>query len=66
MMQTLGFVGLGMMGLPMLENLAGDERWQILAYDRSPAPFERLAGHPPGANARARPPACRNWPPATR
>lgn len=31
MMQTLGFVGLGMMGLPMLENLAGDERWQILA-----------------------------------
>ncbi len=46
MMQTLGFIGLGMMGLPMLENLASDERWQILAYDRSPAPFERLAGHP--------------------
>lgn len=46
MNRKLGFVGLGMMGLPMLENLARDERWTILAYDSAEAPFERLAGHP--------------------
>ena len=44
---TVGFVGLGMMGLPMLENLArGEERYNILAYDRDPARLERLADHP--------------------
>lgn len=44
---NVGFVGLGMMGLPMLENLArGDERFHILAYDRDPARLERLATHP--------------------
>lgn len=44
---NIGFVGLGMMGLPMVENLAGgEERYDILAYDRDPARLERLAGHP--------------------
>ncbi|MFJ1299374.1 NAD(P)-dependent oxidoreductase [Pseudomonadota bacterium AL_CKDN230030165-1A_HGKHYDSX7] len=42
----LGFVGLGMMGLPMLENLARAEGLDILAHDRAEAPFERLARHP--------------------
>lgn len=44
---TVGFVGLGMMGLPMLDNLArGEERFNILAYDRDPTRLEHLAGHP--------------------
>ncbi|MGY6269695.1 NAD(P)-dependent oxidoreductase [Achromobacter denitrificans] len=43
----IGFVGLGMMGLPMLENLArGEAGFDILAYDRDPARVERLAQHP--------------------
>ncbi|OZI74041.1 NAD(P)-dependent oxidoreductase [Bordetella genomosp. 12] len=46
MIRKLGFVGLGMMGLPMLENLARDERWEILAFDSAAAPFDRLASHP--------------------
>ncbi|AHV94275.1 NAD(P)-dependent oxidoreductase [Bordetella holmesii] len=46
MIRKLGFVGLGMMGLPMLENLARDDRWEILAFDNAPSPFERLARHP--------------------
>ncbi|MEJ2897204.1 NAD(P)-dependent oxidoreductase [Bordetella avium] len=46
MMQKLGFIGLGMMGLPMLENLARDARWRILAHDSAQAPFTRLAAHP--------------------
>ncbi len=42
----IGFVGLGMMGLPMLENLArGEENFEILAHDRDPARLERLAQH---------------------
>ncbi|WP_338878378.1 NAD(P)-dependent oxidoreductase [Achromobacter veterisilvae] len=44
---NIGFVGLGMMGLPMLENLARDEEnFNLLAYDRDPARLDRLAGHP--------------------
>ncbi|MDQ8032219.1 MAG: NAD(P)-dependent oxidoreductase [Bordetella sp.] len=42
----LGFVGLGMMGLPMLENLARAEGIDIVAFDRADAPFERLQRHP--------------------
>lgn len=43
----IGFVGLGMMGLPMLENLArGEENFEILAHDRDPARLKRLAQHP--------------------
>ena len=38
----LGFIGLGMMGLPMLENLAGAEAFCIRAYDRDPQRFDRL------------------------
>lgn len=42
----IGFVGLGMMGLPMLENLARAPGFEIRALDRDAAPFRRLAGHP--------------------
>ncbi|MBB1593113.1 NAD(P)-dependent oxidoreductase [Achromobacter sp. UMC46] len=43
---TLGFVGLGMMGLPMLENLARGETFRIHAYDRDPQRLDRLQSHP--------------------
>ncbi|WP_043517483.1 NAD(P)-dependent oxidoreductase [Achromobacter arsenitoxydans] len=46
MMLKLGFVGLGMMGLPMLENLAGARDVAILAHDRDPARLDRLKSHP--------------------
>lgn len=43
----IGFVGLGMMGLPMLENLArADADDRILAHDRDPARLARLHAHP--------------------
>lgn len=42
----IGFVGLGMMGLPMLENLAAAPGFQVLALDASEAPFATLAAHP--------------------
>ncbi len=42
----LGFIGLGMMGLPMLENLAGLETFRIHAYDRDPQRVDRLKAHP--------------------
>lgn len=45
-MQTIGFVGLGMMGLPMLENLASRLSATILACDADDAPFETLKTHP--------------------
>lgn len=38
-----GFIGLGMMGLPMLENLARRGDLEIHAHDVSDLPFERLA-----------------------
>ncbi|WP_251863013.1 NAD(P)-dependent oxidoreductase [Achromobacter sp. Marseille-Q4962] len=47
MKMNIGFIGLGMMGLPMLENLAGGgDGFGILAYDRDPARLARLAAHP--------------------
>ena len=46
MMLKLGFVGLGMMGLPMLENLAGAQGLSILAHDRDPRRLDRLKAHP--------------------
>lgn len=46
MSKKLGFVGLGMMGLPMVANLAGAEGFEVLAYDLNDAPFEELAKHP--------------------
>ena len=42
----LGFIGLGMMGLPMLENLAREETFHLRAYDRDPQRLERLQAHP--------------------
>lgn len=42
----LGFIGLGMMGLPMLENLAGVDGFHILAHDRDPGRLDRLKAHP--------------------
>ncbi len=42
----LGFVGLGMMGFPMLENLASATAYTIRAYDQSSAVRERLSAHP--------------------
>lgn len=41
----IGFVGLGMMGLPMLENLANQHGGELLAFDASEAPFEKLRAH---------------------
>lgn len=43
--RNIGFVGLGMMGLPMLENLASQGNFEILAFDTSNTPFEKLAAH---------------------
>ena len=45
-MLKLGFVGLGMMGLPMLENLAGAQGISIQAHDRDPRRLDRLKTHP--------------------
>ena len=50
----IGFVGLGMMGLPMLENLArSDSDDRILAHDRDPACLARLHAHPAWGRTRA-------------
>lgn len=46
MMLKLGFVGLGMMGLPMLDNLARAEGIDIQAHDRDPRRLDSLATHP--------------------
>ena len=46
MAMKLGFIGLGMMGLPMLEKLASGSGMEILAYDHAEAPFRQLALHP--------------------
>jgi 3-hydroxyisobutyrate dehydrogenase-like beta-hydroxyacid dehydrogenase len=42
-METLGFIGLGVMGEPMCRNLAKKSGGAVVAYDVSPAPLERLA-----------------------
>ncbi len=42
----IGFVGLGTMGLPMIENLARAPEFDIQSYDRVSEPFEKLRGHP--------------------
>ena len=44
MRRKIGFVGLGMMGLPMLENLATAPDLDIQAFDTADAPFTALAG----------------------
>lgn len=43
MRRRIGFIGLGMMGLPMLENLAATPDLEILAFDTADAPFQKLA-----------------------
>ncbi len=42
----IGFVGLGQMGLQMVQNLAADGALGIGAHDRADAPFASLARHP--------------------
>jgi 3-hydroxyisobutyrate dehydrogenase-like beta-hydroxyacid dehydrogenase len=41
-METLGFIGLGVMGEPMCRNLAKKGGCRVVAYDLSPEPLERL------------------------
>lgn len=41
--QTIGFVGLGVMGEPICRNIAAGTDARVIAYDLSPAPLERLA-----------------------
>ncbi len=42
-MDTLGFIGLGVMGEPMCRNLARKSGRRVLAHDLAAAPVERLA-----------------------
>lgn len=42
----IGFIGLGQMGLAMVQNLGADGALTIRAHDRDAAPFARLAAHP--------------------
>lgn len=42
----VGFIGLGVMGLPMLENLAEKGDHDLLAFDRAAEPLRRLEAHP--------------------
>ena len=42
MRKRIGFIGLGAMGLPMLENLARGSEYEIYAYDLSDTPFVKL------------------------
>lgn len=42
----VGFVGLGMMGLPMLDNLARSSDIVCWCYDKSETPFAALQDHP--------------------
>ncbi|HBB85880.1 MAG TPA: NAD(P)-dependent oxidoreductase [Sulfitobacter sp.] len=46
MTHKIGFIGLGAMGLPMLENLARQANFDLRAFDTSDTPFARLAEHP--------------------
>ena len=46
MRKRIGFIGLGAMGLPMLENLARGNEYEIHASDLSDTPFVKLEKHP--------------------
>jgi 3-hydroxyisobutyrate dehydrogenase-like beta-hydroxyacid dehydrogenase len=41
----IGFIGVGVMGEPICRHLASKSGKEVLAYDVSPAPLERLAAH---------------------
>ena len=41
---VIGFIGLGVMGEPMCRNLRERGGYRVLAFDRDPAPVQRLAG----------------------
>lgn len=47
--ETIGFIGLGVMGEPMCQNLAAKLDARVIAYDINPEPLERLAAHGVGA-----------------
>ena len=40
---VVGFIGLGVMGEPMCRNVRARGGYRVLAFDRDPAPLERLA-----------------------
>lgn len=43
--ETIGFIGLGVMGEPMCRNIAKKSGRPVVAYDINPAPLDRLAAH---------------------
>jgi 3-hydroxyisobutyrate dehydrogenase-like beta-hydroxyacid dehydrogenase len=43
--ETIGFIGLGVMGEPMCRNLATKSGRAVRGFDRDPAPMQRLAAH---------------------
>lgn len=45
-MQKLGFVGLGMMGRPMVENLSRIGEWELKIYDHAPEQVQSFSFHP--------------------
>jgi 3-hydroxyisobutyrate dehydrogenase-like beta-hydroxyacid dehydrogenase len=42
---VVGFIGLGVMGEPICRNVRVRGDYRVLAFDRDPAPLERLAAH---------------------
>jgi 3-hydroxyisobutyrate dehydrogenase-like beta-hydroxyacid dehydrogenase len=42
---VIGFIGLGVMGEPMCRNVRVRGGYRVIAYDRDPAPLERLEPH---------------------
>lgn len=45
MVQTIGFIGLGVMGEPMCRNVAQRSGQPVVAYDQAPEPLARLTAH---------------------
>ena len=43
--ETIGFIGLGVMGEPMCQHLAAKLDARVIAYDINPEPLKRLAKH---------------------
>ena len=56
----IGFIGLGMMGLPMIENLASHDSLSLLAFDTQDAPFATLAAHQAWGKTLARAPSLKD------